>query len=97
MSWTSWTTLVPALLILSASLAWFVEPKNARINLVAAVGLALFCWAVAPNLSRDVSYSLYATTVDAVAALHLDLLVLEHAKMLLMGSAVLWYVGLPCS
>lgn len=91
MSWISWPSLVPTLLILSASLAWwFTEPKTARINLIAAVGVALFCWAVAPELSRDISYSLYASTVDAVAALRLDLLIVRHAKMLLTGAAVVW-------
>ncbi|KAK4132549.1 hypothetical protein BT67DRAFT_443752 [Trichocladium antarcticum] len=93
MSWISWPSLVPTLLILSASLAWwFTEPKTARINLIAAVGVALFCWAVAPELSRDLSYSLYASTVDALAALRLDLLVLRHANMLLTGAAVVWLV-----
>lgn len=93
MSWISWTSLVPTLLILSASLAWwFTEPKNARINLIAAAGLALFCWAVAPDLSRNVSYSVYASSVDAVAALRLDLFIIKHANMLLTGTAVVWYV-----
>lgn len=95
MSWLSWTSLVPTLLILSASLAWwFTEPKNARINLIAAAGAALFCWAVAPELCRDLSYSAYALTVDAVAALRLELIVLRNAKMLVTGVAVVWYVGL---
>ncbi|KAK4152229.1 hypothetical protein C8A00DRAFT_35082 [Chaetomidium leptoderma] len=93
MSWLSWTSLVPTLLILSASLAWwFTEPKNARINLIAAAGAALFCWAVAPELCRDLSYSIYALTVDAVAALRLDLVFLRHAKMLVTGVAVVWLV-----
>lgn len=94
MSWISWTSLVPTLLILSASLAWwFTEPKNARINLIAAVGVALFCWAVAPGLSRDISYSLYASSLDVIVALHLDLVIARHAKMLVTGAAVVWYVG----
>jgi len=101
MSWLSWTSLVPTLLILSASLAWwFTEPKNARINLIAAAGAALFCWAVAPELCRDLSYSAYALTVDAVAALRLELVLLRNAKMLVTGVAVVWYVGsthLACS
>ena len=97
MSWLSWTSLVPTLLILSASLAWwFTEPKNARINLIAAAGAALFCWAVAPELCRDLSYSVYALTVDAVAALRLELIILGNAKMLVTGVAVVWYVGLCC-
>ncbi|KAK4252219.1 hypothetical protein C7999DRAFT_36757 [Corynascus novoguineensis] len=93
MSWLSWTSLVPTLLILSASLAWwFTEPKNARINLIAAAGAALFCWAVAPELCRDLSYSAYALTVDAVAALRLELVLLRNAKMLVTGVAVVWLV-----
>lgn len=97
MSWLSWTSLVPTLLILSASLAWwFTEPKNARINLIAAAGAALFCWAVAPELCRDLSYSVYALTVDAVAALRLEIIILRNAKMLVTGVAVVWYVGLCC-
>ncbi|KAH6845307.1 hypothetical protein B0I37DRAFT_311552 [Chaetomium sp. MPI-CAGE-AT-0009] len=91
MSWLSWTSLVPTLLILSASLAWwFTEPKNARINLIAAAGAALFCWAVAPELCRDLSYSVYALTVDAIAALRLELIILRNAKMLVTGVAVVW-------
>lgn len=94
MSWISWTSLVPTLLILSASLAWWLtELSNSRVNLFAAIGLALCCWAVAPELSRNVTYSVYAWTVDALATLHLELLILRHAKMLLTGGAVVWYVG----
>jgi hypothetical protein len=97
MSWLSWTSLVPTLLIISASLAWwFTEPKNARINLIAAAGAALFCWAIAPELCRDLSYSAYALAVDALASLHLDLVILGHAKMLVTGVAVVWYVKLCC-
>ncbi|KAL2161400.1 hypothetical protein VTH06DRAFT_7961 [Thermothelomyces fergusii] len=93
MSWLSWTSLVPTLLVLSASLAWwFTEPKNARINLIAAAGAALFCWAIAPELCRDLSYSAYVLTVDAVAALRLDLFLLRNAKMLVTGIAVVWLV-----
>lgn len=99
MSWLSWTSLVPTLLVLSASLAWwFTEPKNARINLIAAAGAALFCWAVAPELCRDLSYSAYVVTVDAIAALRLELFLLRNAKMLVTGIAVVWYVnGRVCS
>lgn len=93
MSWLPWASLVPTLLVLSASLAWwFTEPKNARINLIAAAGAALFGWAVAPELCRHLSYSAYALVADAVAALHLDLVILRHAKMLVTGVAVVWYV-----
>ncbi|KXX82941.1 hypothetical protein MMYC01_200627 [Madurella mycetomatis] len=91
MSWISWTSLVPTLLILSASLAWWLtELSNSRVNLFAALGLGLCCWAVAPELSRNVTYSVYAWTVDALATLQLELLILRHAKMLLTGGAVVW-------
>ncbi|KAK4164132.1 hypothetical protein QBC43DRAFT_318147 [Cladorrhinum sp. PSN259] len=91
MSWISWASLVPTLLILSASLAWwFVEPKNARVNLIAAVGLVLFCWAVNPELARQLSYSLYISSVNAIAALGLEVFVVRHARMLLTGAAVVW-------
>ncbi|KAK3383711.1 hypothetical protein B0T24DRAFT_518957 [Lasiosphaeria ovina] len=93
MSWISWASLVPTLLVCSATLAWwFTEPKNARINLIAAVGVVLFGWAVAPDLSRDLSSSLYTLCVKLVAALHLDLLVAKRADMLLTGAAVAWLV-----
>ncbi|KAK4188503.1 hypothetical protein QBC35DRAFT_496054 [Podospora australis] len=94
MSWISWTSLIPTLLIVSASLAWwFTEPKNARINLIAAVGVILFCWAVAPELSRDLSYSLYTSSIDTVAALRIELFIVRHANMLLVAGAVLWLFG----
>ncbi|KAK4465613.1 hypothetical protein QBC42DRAFT_218403 [Cladorrhinum samala] len=91
MSWISWASLVPTLLILSASVAWwFTEPKNARINLIAAVGVVLFCWAVAPDLARQLSYSLYMSSTNALAGLGLELFIVRHASMLLTGAAVVW-------
>ncbi|KAK4101595.1 hypothetical protein N658DRAFT_496025 [Parathielavia hyrcaniae] len=91
MSWLSWTSLVPTLLVLSASLAWwFTEPKNARINLIAAAGAALFCWAVAPDLCRDLSYSVYALAVDALTSFRVHLFLLRHSTMILTGLAVVW-------
>ncbi|KAK3945403.1 hypothetical protein QBC46DRAFT_117262 [Diplogelasinospora grovesii] len=91
MSWNSHTLLVPTLLIVSAVLAWwFTEPKNARINLIAAVGVVLFCWAVAPDRSRDFSAALFAACVGAIGALHLESWVANHATMLLTGGAVVW-------
>ena len=93
MSWISWPSLVPTILIISASLAWcFREPKTARFNLIAAVGVALLGWVVAPDLSREISFSIYAAAVDAVAALRLHLLIAKHSNMLLTGAAVVWYV-----
>ncbi|KAL1836318.1 hypothetical protein VTJ49DRAFT_5313 [Mycothermus thermophilus] len=91
MSWISWTSLVPTLLVLSASLAWwFTEPKTAHINLIAAAGAALFCWAVAPELCRDLSASAYVLAVDALAASRLHLVLLRHFNMLIVGIAVGW-------
>jgi len=91
MSWTSWPSLIPTLLICSAVLAWwFTEPKNARINLTAALGVALFCWTVSPDICLEVSYWLYVSCVNAVAALHIEHFVVRHASMLLTGAAVVW-------
>jgi hypothetical protein len=93
MSWTAWTSLVPTLLIASAIVAWwFTEPKNARVNLIAAAGVLLFCWAVAPDFSRNFSASVYTSVINAVAATRLDLLIVKNAKMLLTGAAAVWYV-----
>lgn len=97
MSWLPWASLVPTLLVLSATLVWwFTEPKTPRINLIAAAAAALFGWAIAPELCRAVSYSAYLLTTDAVAALRLDLVILGHAKMLVTGVAVVWYVRIHC-
>ena len=93
MSWASSASLIPTLLIVSAVLAWwFTEPKNPRINFVAAAGVLLFCWAIAPDLSREVSASVYVSSVRTIAALRLHLLLVNHANMLLTGAAVVWYV-----
>ncbi|KAM7209384.1 hypothetical protein V8F20_000434 [Naviculisporaceae sp. PSN 640] len=98
MSWTSWTSLVPTLLILSAVLAWwFIEPKTARINLIAAVGVVLFGWAIAPDFSRDLSTSIYTSSINSIASLHLEVWIVKHANMLLTGFAVGWYVHLGWS
>lgn len=93
MSWTAWTSLVPTLLIVSAIVAWwFTEPKNARVNLIAAAGVLLFCWAVAPDFSQNFSASVLPSLVNGVAASRLDLFIVKHAKMLLTGAAAVWYV-----
>jgi len=93
MSWTASTTLIPTVLIVSAVLAWwFTEPKNARVNLIAALGVVLFCCAIAPDVSRDLSTSLSISSYNALAAPRLRLLLVDHANMLLTGAAVVWYV-----
>lgn len=93
MSWTACTTLIPTLLIVSAVIAWwFTEPKNARVNLIAALGVVLFCCAIAPDVSQDLSTSLSATSYKAVAAPSVRLFIINHANMLLTGAAVVWYV-----
>ncbi|KAH8905999.1 hypothetical protein BR93DRAFT_928588 [Coniochaeta sp. PMI_546] len=91
MSWTAWTSLVPTLLIISAVSAWwFTEPKNARVNLIAAAGVLLFCWAVAPDFSRHFSASVYTSLVNGVSSSRLDLVIVKNAKMLLTGAAAIW-------
>jgi hypothetical protein len=91
MSWTAWTSLVPTLLIVSAIVAWwFTEPKNARVNLIAAAGVLLFCWAVAPDFSHHLSASVYIFLGHAVVASRLDLLIVNHTRMLFTGAAAVW-------
>ncbi|KAL2122821.1 hypothetical protein VTJ04DRAFT_3276 [Mycothermus thermophilus] len=93
MLWIPWTTVVPTFLVLSASLAWwFTEPKTARINLIAGAGAALFLWAVAPDLCRDLSASAYTSVADALATSRVHLVLLGHANMLVTGIAVAWLV-----
>ncbi|KAK4454796.1 hypothetical protein QBC34DRAFT_392634 [Podospora aff. communis PSN243] len=94
MSWISWTTsLVPTLLVVLASLAWWhTEPKTAVVNLIAFGGVVFFCFTVAPGLTRDLSLSAYTSYANTVAALSLDSFVVRHANMLLTGAAVVWLV-----
>ncbi|KAK3330114.1 hypothetical protein B0H66DRAFT_46119 [Apodospora peruviana] len=97
MSWTSWTSLVPTLLILLAVLAWwFTEPRNYRINLIAAVGVLLFCWAIAPDLSRGFSTSFYALSLTVLASLRIETLLVRHAKIMITGLAVVWLAWRAC-
>lgn len=94
MSWIEWTSLVPTLLIVLATLAWWhTEPKTAAVNLIAFGGVVFFCCTVAPELSRDLCLSVYASYAHVVTALSLDLLIVRHANMLLTGAAVVWYVS----
>ncbi|KAK0730399.1 hypothetical protein B0H67DRAFT_475227 [Lasiosphaeris hirsuta] len=93
MSWISWTSLVPTLLILLATLAWwYSEPKTALVNLIAFGGIIFFCCTVAPNVSRILRSSTYDSYANAAAILHLDHFVVRHANMLLTGAAVVWLV-----
>lgn len=92
-----WMSLLPTLLVVLALVAWlFAERKNARLNTVAAAGLVLVCWVVAPAWSRNVSVALYTSLVDLVVAVasRLPSLVSSNAefRMLLMGAAVVWCV-----
>lgn len=103
MSWISWMTLlVPTFLVVLASIAWWhTEPKTAAINLIAAGGVVCFCVTVAPDLSRDLCLSAYASYVAAIATItagtttSLDVLVSSHANMLLTGAAAFWCVSDP--
>ncbi|KAK0656580.1 hypothetical protein B0T16DRAFT_487885 [Cercophora newfieldiana] len=94
MSWISWTTsLVPTLLIVLASLAWWhTEPKTALVNLIAFGGVVFFFFTVAPGLTRDLSFSAYTSYANAITTLSLDSFVVRHANMLLTGAAVVWLV-----
>jgi hypothetical protein len=94
MSWISWmTSLVPTLLVVLASLAWWhTEPKTALVNLIAFGGVLFFCFTVAPGLTRDLSLSAYTSYANTVNVLSLDSFVVRHANMLLTGAAVVWYV-----
>ena len=93
MSWIEWTSLVPTLLTVLATLAWWhTEPKTVIVNFIAFGGVVFFCCTVAPNFSRDLCLSAYASYAHAITALNLDLLVVKHANMLLTGAAVVWYV-----
>jgi len=103
MSWISWMTLlVPTFLVVLASIAWWhTEPKTAAINLIACGGVVCFCVTVAPDLSRDLCLSAYASYAAAATAIttstttSLDVLVSSHANMLLTGAAAFWCVLAP--
>jgi len=99
MSWISWTTsLVPTLLVILATLAWWhTEPKTALVNLIAFGGVVFFFCAVLPDVSRDLVLSAYTLYGNAITASSLDLIVVRHWNMLLTGAAVVWYVKLSGS
>jgi len=91
MSWTSYAPLVPTALVVCAVLAWwFTEPKTAHLNLIVAIGCALFCWAVAPNLGSDFPSSFYAFCMSTATIFSLDHLVVSNSNMLLTGAALVW-------
>ena len=99
MSWISWTTsLVPTLLVILATLAWWhTEPKTALVNLIAFGGVVFFFCTVLPDVSRDLVLSAYTLYGNAITASSLDLIVVRHWNMLLTGAAVVWYVKLSGS
>ena len=87
------TLLVPTFLVVLASIAWWhTEPKTPVINLVVCGGLFCFCYTVAPDASRHLCLTVYASYVSAITSLHLDVLLFKHANMLLTGAAACWYV-----
>lgn len=91
MLWASWTTLVPTLLVSCAVLSWwFSEPKTVHLNLIVAIGCILFCWAVAPELTRDFPASLYAYLRTAIHEYQFDRVLLRNATMIVTSAALLW-------
>ena len=94
MSWTSWTALVPTVLLVCTLLAWwFTEPKTTHLNLILAVGCLLFFWTVAPDLAVGLSSRAYAFCFHTTVRIQLSAFLLRNARMLLTGAAVVWYVG----
>ncbi|KAI3327503.1 hypothetical protein F4824DRAFT_438507 [Ustulina deusta] len=90
MLWAPWTA-VPTFLFVCALLAWWlIEPKTTHLNLIVAVGCALFYWAVAPGIAQSTLTHLYQLSITIAAFLRLDALILYHANMLLTGVAFLW-------
>lgn len=95
MLWAPWTA-VPTFLFFCALLAWWlIEPKTTHLNLIVAVGCALFYWAVAPEAAQSTPARLYQLSITVATFLRLDSLILYHANMLLTGVAFLWYAQPP--
>ncbi|KAI1119086.1 hypothetical protein F5Y14DRAFT_120849 [Nemania sp. NC0429] len=90
MLWAPWTA-VPTFLFFCALLAWWlIEPKTTHLNLIVAVGCALFYWAIAPEAAQSTPARLYQLSLTIATFLRLDALILYHANMLLTGVAFLW-------
>ncbi|KAI1743314.1 hypothetical protein F4680DRAFT_409793 [Xylaria scruposa] len=90
MLWAPWTA-VPTFLFICALLAWWlIEPKTTHLNLIVAVGCALFYWAIAPEVAQSTPTRIYQLSRTVAAFLRLDALILYHANMLLTGFAFLW-------
>ncbi|KAI1362728.1 hypothetical protein F5Y08DRAFT_311278 [Xylaria arbuscula] len=90
MLWAPWTA-VPTFLFICALLAWWlIEPKTTHLNLIVAVGCALFYWAIAPDVAQSTLAHAYQLSITIAAFLRLDALIVYHANMLLTGVAVLW-------
>ncbi|KAI2641046.1 hypothetical protein GGS21DRAFT_502774 [Xylaria nigripes] len=90
MLWAPWTA-VPTLLFVCALLAWWlIEPKTTHLNIIVAVGCALFYWAIAPEAAQSTPARIYQLSITIATFLQLDALILYHANMLLTGVAFLW-------
>ncbi|KAI1825648.1 hypothetical protein F4861DRAFT_501103 [Xylaria intraflava] len=90
MLWAPWTA-VPTLLFVCALLAWWlIEPKTTHLNIIVAVGCALFYWAIAPEVAQSTPARLYQLSITIATFLQLDALILYHANMLLTGVAFVW-------
>ncbi|KAI1431841.1 hypothetical protein GGR50DRAFT_677494 [Xylaria sp. CBS 124048] len=92
MLWAPWTA-VPTLLFICALLAWWlIEPKTTHLNIIVALGCALFYWAIAPEVAQSTPARIYQLSITVATFLQLDTLILYHANMILTGVAVLWLV-----
>ncbi|KAI0200820.1 hypothetical protein F4808DRAFT_426748 [Astrocystis sublimbata] len=90
MLWAPWTA-VPTFLFICALLAWWlIEPKTTHLNLIVAVGCALFYWAIAPDVAQSTPARIYHLSKNVAAFLRLDVLILNHANMFLTGLAFAW-------
>ncbi|GAP85414.1 putative fibronectin type iii domain-containing protein [Rosellinia necatrix] len=90
MLWAPWTA-VPTLLFVCALLAWWlVEPKTTHLNLIVAIGCALFYWAIVPDVAQSTPAHIYRLSTIIATFLRLDALVLYHTNMLLTGFAFVW-------
>lgn len=94
MLWTSWTTLVPLLVLaalLLASASTLVERRAATLNLVVVVTCVLIYSVGYVDLESYTPSSLYGTHLSHLNLDKLDRFCEENASMMLFGAAVVWY------
>lgn len=104
MTWTSWTTLVPLLVLVCSVLAWsqLVDRRAALLHLLVAAACALLYTAVYVDLdlSNLSPHTIYTNAAAQINFENLDRFCEENASMILFGAAVVWYASLlppaPC-